>query len=210
MKKIGVLTSGGDSPGMNACVRAVVRTAVSYDVKVVGFLDGFTGLVHNRTAELDSRSVSNIIQLGGSILRAGRCKEFLQPEYRKTAYETARELSIEGLIVIGGNGSFQGAHKLFLEHQLPIVGVPGTIDNDVYGSDTIGFDTAINTALSSIDRIRDTSSSHGMPFFVEVMGREAGFIALESAIAGGAEAVLIPEVLYDLEEATRVIKSSHE
>jgi len=205
MKKICVLTSGGDSPGMNACIRAVARTAIYNGIEMEGAVGGFSGLVRGDFVPLDSRSVSNIIQRGGTILKAGRCKEFHRIRQRKIAYSNMDKQGIDGVVVIGGDGSFRGAHQMTLEHRVPVVGIPGTIDNDIYGSDTIGFDTAINTALSSIDKIKDTSISHGLPFFIEVMGRHSGFIALETSIAGGAEAALLPEVLHDLETVKNTV-----
>ncbi|MCF8254100.1 MAG: 6-phosphofructokinase [Bacteroidia bacterium] len=197
MKKIGVFTSGGDSPGMNACVRAVVRTAISNDVEVVGIMQGYKGMIEggdNFTA-LTSRSVGNIIQRGGTILKSSRSKAFMTPVGRKMAYENLVDQGIEGIVCIGGNGTFTGAEIFYNEYGIPSIGAPGTIDNDLYGTDlTIGFDTAINTAVDAIDKIRDTADSHGRVFFIEVMGRDAGFIALAATIAGGAEMVLLPEV----------------
>jgi 6-phosphofructokinase 1 len=197
MKKIAVFTSGGDSPGMNACIRAVVRTAIYNKIEIVGIMQGYKGMIegNDNFVMLNSRSVGNIIQRGGTILKTSRSKEFMTSEGRKLAYENLKKHEIEGIVCIGGNGTFTGAEIFYNEHKIPSIGVPGTIDNDLFGTDlTIGFDTAINTAVDAIDKIRDTADSHGRVFFVEVMGREAGFIALASSIAGGAEIALLPEV----------------
>lgn len=194
MKKIAVFTSGGDSPGMNACVRAAVRTAHFNNIEIMGIMRGYAGMIENDIIPMPSRSVSNIIQRGGTILKTARSKEFMTPEGRKTAYENLVANGIEGLVCIGGNGSFTGAKLFYEEFGIPCIGAPGTIDNDLYGTDfTIGFDTAINTAVEAIDKIRDTADSHDRIFFIEVMGRHAGFIALAAGIAGGAEGILIPE-----------------
>ncbi len=197
MKKIAVFTSGGDSPGMNACIRAVVRTAIFHNIEVVGIMQGYKGMIEggDNFVPMSSRSVGNIIQRGGTILKTSRSKEFMTKEGRQKAFENLQSHGIEGIVCIGGNGTFTGAEIFFNEFKIPSIGAPGTIDNDLYGTDfTIGFDTAINTAVSAIDKIRDTAESHGRAFFVEVMGREAGFIALASSIAGGAEIVLLPEI----------------
>lgn len=194
MKKIAVFTSGGDSPGMNACVRAVVRTAIYNQVEVVGIQRGYEGMIDNDMELVNSRSVSNIIQRGGTILKTARSARFLTPEGRKTAYQNLSAMGVEGIVCIGGNGTFTGAKLFYEEFGIPSIGAPGTIDNDLYGTDfTIGFDTAINTAVDAIDKIRDTADSHGRVFFVEVMGRHAGYIALAAGIAGGAELILVPE-----------------
>lgn len=194
MKKIGVFTSGGDSPGMNACIRAAVRTAIYHGVEVVGIRRGFEGMIEGDMSLLNSQSVANIIQRGGTVLKTARSKEFLTPEGRKKAARNLKKMGVEGLVCIGGNGSFTGAMKLHEEHGIACIGAPGTIDNDLFGTDyTIGFDTAVNTALDAIDRIRDTADSHNRTFFVEVMGRDSGFIALEVGIGGGAEAIFLPE-----------------
>lgn len=194
MKKIGVFTSGGDSPGMNACVRAVVRTAMFSGVQVVGIQRGYEGMIENEMEALSSRSVSNIIQRGGTILKTARSKRFMTPEGRKVAAANLKQHEIEGIVCIGGNGTFTGAKIFHEEYGIPSIGAPGTIDNDLYGTDfTIGFDTAINTAVDAIDKIRDTADSHGRVFFIEVMGRHSGYIALAAGIAGGAELILIPE-----------------
>jgi 6-phosphofructokinase 1 len=194
MKKIGVFTSGGDSPGMNACIRAVVRSAIYNGLEVYGIRRGYQGMIENDIYQMDSRSVSNIIQRGGTMLRTARSKEFMTPEGRKTAYDNLRMHGIDALVCIGGEGSYTGALQFYKEYGIPCIGAPGTIDNDIYGTDfSIGFDTAINTALEAIDRIRDTADSHNRVFFIEVMGRHAGYIALAAGIAGGAEDILIPE-----------------
>lgn len=199
MRKIGVLTSGGDSPGMNAAVRGVVRTAIARGVEVVGFLYGYRGLIADESMPMTSRSVGGIVSLGGTMLRSARCKEFRDLPGRQQAMDTIGRHGIEGLIVIGGDGSLTGAKMLYEEFGLPVMGAPGSIDNDLGGTDySIGFDTAVNTALEAIDRIRDTAYSHERVFVVEVMGRHNGFIAVDVAIAGGAEAVLIPEKTYNL------------
>jgi len=218
MKHIAVLTSGGDAPGMNACIRAVVRTAAYHQVKVTGVIAGYQGLINGDFRELDSKSVGNIIQKGGTILKTARSKEFMLPEGRAKAAENMRQAGIQGLVVIGGDGSFRGADVFADEHPLfRVIGVPGTIDNDLYGTDfTIGYDTAINTVVDAVDNIRDTASSHNRLFFVEVMGRDAGLIALRSGIACGAEAILIPEtkthidkLIAKLEKGWQRQKSGH-
>jgi len=194
MKKMAVLTSGGDAPGMNACVRAAVRTALARDGEMVGVRRGYAGLLERDFTVLDRRAVANIIHHGGTILGTSRSEEFKTVEGRKKAAEVLRRENIEGLIVIGGDGSFRGGTLLAVEGGLKVVGIPGTIDNDVYGTDsTIGFDTAVNCALDAIDRVRDTALSHDRVFFVEVMGRHTGYIAMESGIAGGVEELLTPE-----------------
>jgi 6-phosphofructokinase 1 len=198
MKRIGVLTSGGDSPGMNACIRAVVRSGTHYGVEVIGIKRGYQGLIENDMAKLEMKDVANIIQYGGTMLKTARSKEFMTPEGREKAYKHLVKHGIEGLICIGGNGTYTGAGIFYNEHKIPSIGAPGTIDNDLYGTDyTIGFDTAVNTALDAIDRIRDTADSHNRVFFIEVMGRDSGFIALHAGIAGGAEGILVPEVMSD-------------
>lgn len=194
MEKIGILTSGGDAPGMNAAIRAAVRTALGEGLEVTGICRGFSGLITGETMPLDRSAVYNIIHQGGTILETSRSPEFERAEGRKMAIDTLERAGIDGLILIGGDGTFRGGTALADECNIGIIGVPGTIDNDVYGTDyTIGFDTAINCAIAAIDRIRDTALSHERLFFVEVMGRHSGFIALESGIAGGAEEVLLPE-----------------
>jgi 6-phosphofructokinase 1 len=199
--KIGVLTSGGDAPGMNAAVRAVVRTGIYYGLEVFGVMRGYTGMVENDIIPMHSRSVANIIQRGGTILKTARCKEFLQKEGRQKAYNNLKDLGIDGLVIIGGDGSFRGADVFSREFDIPCIGIPGTIDKDIAGTDfTIGFDTAVNTAVESIDKIRDTADAHDRLFIIEVMGRDAGYIALHSGIATGAEHILIPERKTDMEE----------
>ena len=194
MKNIAVLTSGGDAPGMNACIRAIVRCGVSRKLDIVGIRRGYAGVLERDFVKLDSRSVANIIHRGGTFLETARCEEMKTEEGIKKAVEILEQEGIEGLITIGGDGTFRGASALAQAGSVKIIGVPGTIDNDVYGTDyTIGFDTAINTALDAIDRIRDTAESLRLPFFIEVMGRSRGFIALDVGIAGGAENILIPE-----------------
>jgi 6-phosphofructokinase 1 len=194
MQRIGILTSGGDAPGMNAAIRAAVRNASARGVSMVGYLDGFTGFVAGEFEELDDRSVGNIIQRGGTVIGTSRCPEFLEQAVRAAAAKQMRADGIDGLIIVGGDGSFRGALALEAESGVPVAGVPGTIDNDVYGTDeTIGFDTAVNTAVLAIDHVRDTSESTGMMFFVEVMGRTSGAIALHTSVAAGAAGVLVPE-----------------
>lgn len=199
--KIGVLTSGGDAPGMNACIRAVVRTGIYHGLDVYGIMRGYTGMVENDIIKMESRSVANIIQRGGTILKTSRCKEFFTPEGRKKAYENLTALGINGIVVIGGDGSFRGAQTFSNEYDIPCIGLPGTIDKDIAGTDfTIGFDTAVNTAVEAIDKIRDTADAHDRLFIIEVMGRDAGYIALHSGIATGAENILIPERKTDIED----------
>lgn len=201
INRIGVITSGGDAPGMNAAIRAVVRTAIYYGKEIYGFYRGYQGLIEKSYVQMQSHSVSKIISQGGTILKSSRCPEFKDIFVREKAYNNLRELGIDGLVVIGGDGSFRGADLLYKEHGLAVVGVPGTIDNDIYGTDfTIGFDTAINTAVQAIDKLRDTADSHNLVFFVEVMGRDAGFIALNTAMATGAETTLIPEIPTTIEK----------
>ncbi len=200
MKKIAVLTSGGDAPGMNACVRAVVRYGIASGMEVVGIRHGYLGLIGGDMIPLDPRSVAHILERGGTFLESSRCEEMKTSAGLRKAIDKLENAGIEGLITIGGDGTFRGAAALARESKVKIVGVPGTIDNDVYGTDyTIGFDTAVNTALESIDKIRDTAESHGRLFFVEVMGRNSGFIALAVGIAGGADEILVPEIHTDLQ-----------
>lgn len=199
--KIGVLTSGGDAPGMNAAVRAVVRTAIYNGIEAFGIMRGYAGMIDNDIVPMHSRSVANIIQRGGTILKTARCKEFFQPEGRKKAYNNLKKLGIDGLVIIGGDGSFKGADIFSREFDIPCIGLPGTIDKDIAGTDfTIGFDTAVNTAVEAIDKIRDTADAHDRLFIIEVMGRDAGYIALHSGIATGAENILIPERKTEVEE----------
>jgi 6-phosphofructokinase 1 len=198
--RIGVLTSGGDAPGMNAAVRAVVRTGIYHGLEVFGIMRGYNGMVDNDIFRMEGKSVANIIQRGGTILKTSRCKEFFTPEGRKKAYGNLKKLGINGLVIVGGDGSFRGAQTFSNEYDIPCVGLPGTIDKDIAGTDfTIGFDTAVNTAVEAIDKIRDTADAHDRLFIIEVMGRDAGYIALHSGIATGAESVLIPERKTDIE-----------
>ena len=200
MKRIGVLTSGGDSPGMNASVRAVVRAAAFHHIEVVGIQRGYQGLIDGEFGPLGPRDVSGIINRGGTILRTARCQAFFEPAGRARAAELLRQAGIEGLVVVGGDGSYRGAQCLYEEHGIRCIGLPGTIDNDIGGTDfTIGYDTALNTAVEAIDRIRDTANSHDRIFFVEVMGRHSGYLAMMSGIAGGAEDILVPETPTDIE-----------
>jgi len=211
ISNIGVLTSGGDSPGMNAAIRAVVRTAIYYDKKATGIYDGFKGMIENNMKELKYGDVSNIIQRGGTILGTARCTEFMTKEGRAIAYKNIKMQGIDALVIIGGDGSFTGAHVFSQEYDIPIVGVPGTIDNDLFGTQfTIGFDSAANTVVSAIDKIRDTAGSHHRVFFVEVMGRDAGFIALYSGIGAGAEGILIPEEKTDIPALIKKIKGDEQ
>ncbi|HMW74364.1 MAG TPA: 6-phosphofructokinase [Saprospiraceae bacterium] len=211
MKKIAVLTSGGDAPGMNACIRAVVRTGTSSGIEVMGIMRGFQGMIDDEFIVLDSQAVSNIIQTGGTILKSARSEEFRTPQGRKKAFDNLKQHNIDGLVAIGGDGTFRGANAFISEYGFPIVAVPGTIDNDLYGTDfTIGYDTAINTAMSAIDNIKDTANAHNRVFFVEVMGRDSGFIALRSAIATGAEAVIIPETPTDIASLAQQLKDNYD
>lgn len=194
MKRIALLTSGGDAPGMNAAIRAVVRTALHHKLEVYGIRRGYQGMIEGDIFKMETTSVSNIMQRGGTILKTARSKEFMTPEGRKKAYQQLQKKGIEGLILIGGDGTFKGANIFFKEYSLPAIGIPGTIDNDIAGTDyTLGFDTAVNTAVEAIDKIRDTAEAHDRMFVVEVMGRDAGYIALNSGIACGAEDILVPE-----------------
>src|SRR6266849_5341219 len=200
VSKIGVLTSGGDSPGMNAAIRAVVRTGIYNGMEVFGIMRGYSGMIENDIVPMHSRSVANIIQRGGTILKTARCKEFFQKEGREKAYEHLKKLGIDGLVIIGGDGSFRGADIFSREFDIPCIGIPGTIDKDIAGTDfTIGFDTAVNTAVEAIDKIRDTADAHDRLFIIEVMARDAGYIALHSGIATGAENILIPERKTDID-----------
>ena len=203
---IGILTSGGDAPGMNAAIRAVTRTAIFKGFSVKGIMRGYKGLVFNEIVEFKSRSVSNIIQQGGTILKTARCKEFMTAEGRKSAYENMVAAGIDALVVIGGDGSLTGANIFAQEYNVPIVGLPGTIDNDLGGTDsTIGYDTALNTIMEAVDKLRDTASSHERLFFVEVMGNTAGYLALNSAIATGSEAAIIPEMETEVDQLGELI-----
>jgi len=208
MKKIAVFTSGGDSPGMNACVRAVVRGGIYKGLEVFGIVRGYNGMIQGNIIPLQSHSVSNTIQKGGTILKSARSKEFLTEEGRKKAFENIQKFGIEGIVAIGGDGTFRGAAEFYKEYGIPTVGCPGTIDNDLYGTDyTIGYDTAINTALDAIDKIRDTADSHDRVFFIEVMGRDSGYIAIACGIAGGAEIVMVPETLMATDEVASILQA---
>ena len=205
---IGVLTSGGDAPGMNAAIRAVTRAAIFNGFKVKGIYRGYKGLVTNEIVEFKTQNVSNIIQMGGTILKTARCKEFQTEEGRKMAYENLQKQGIDALVVIGGDGSLTGARVFATEYNIPIVGLPGTIDNDLFGTDlTIGYDTALNTIMECVDKIRDTATSHERLFFIEVMGRDAGFLALNGAIASGCEAAIIPEVSTEVDQLADLIQN---
>ena len=209
-KTIGVLTSGGDSSGMNAAVRAVVRTGIYHGNTIFGIKRGYEGLIEGDIEELSLSSVSNIIKYGGTVLLTARCKEFFTKEGRSNAYDNLKKFGIENLIVIGGDGSFRGLRELINEYDIQGIGVPGTIDNDLYGTDyTIGFDTAVNTALEAIDKIRDTATSHSWLFIVEVMGRNSGYIGLYTGIGGGAEEILIPETDSDIEGLCKKLEAGH-
>lgn len=204
MKRIAVFTSGGDAPGMNACIRAVVRAGISYQLEVFGIMRGYQGLIENDIVPLNAKSVANIIQSGGTILKTARSKEFMTPEGRALAYQNLKSHGIDGLVCIGGNGTYTGAMIFEKEFGIPSVGCPGTIDNDLYGTDyTIGFDTAVNTAMDAIDKIRDTADAHNRVFFIEVMGRHSGHIALYAGIAGGSEGIFVPERLNEMDEVIR-------
>lgn len=207
IKTIGVLTSGGDAPGMNAAIRAVTRTAIFYGFNVKGIYRGYRGLLEGEIVDFHAEDVSNIIHRGGTILRTARCKEFMTPEGRQQGYDNMCKHGIDALVVIGGDGTLTGAKEFASEFDVPIVGIPGTIDNDLYGTDhTIGYDTALNTIMWCIDRIRDTANSHERLFFIEVMGREASFLALYGAIAGGAEAAIIPELAIEQDQLGELIE----
>jgi 6-phosphofructokinase 1 len=206
IKKIGVLTSGGDAPGMNAALRAVVRAGIHNGFEVFGIRRGYQGMIEGDIIPLPTQSVSGIIQRGGTIIQTARCKEFHTYEGRKKAYDQLVKFGIDAVIVIGGDGSFTGASIMSKEFDIPFIGIPGTIDNDLYGTDyTIGYDTALNTVVEAVDKIRDTASSHGRIFFVEVMGKEAGFVALRSGIACGAEGILVPEEKGQLEKLRKYL-----
>ncbi len=208
MKKIALITSGGDAPGMNACVRAIVKSCLVKGIVPVGYYDGYDGMMNNRFKEMKTEDVVNIIQRGGTVLGTARSEEFKTVEGRKKAIESLRQNEIDGFICIGGDGSFTGASVLGDEMSIPVIGIPGTIDNDIYGTDrTIGFDTAMNTVVTAVDKIKDTAGSHHRIFLVEVMGRDAGFIALETAIASGAASVLIPEERSNIELLAEDLRS---
>ena len=204
---IGILTSGGDSPGMNAAIRAVTRTAIYNNIAVKAVMRGYKGLITGEIVPFKTQDVSNIVQLGGTILKTARSEEFTTPEGRRTAFDNMQREGIDALVVIGGDGSLTGARIFAAEYDIPIVGLPGTIDNDLYGTDTtIGYDTALNTIMEAVDKIRDTATSHERLFFIEVMGHNAGFLALNGAIASGAEAAIIPEIAMEVDQLEELIK----
>lgn len=208
IKCIGVLTSGGDSPGMNAAIRSVTRAAIFNGIRVKAIYRGYKGLITGEITEFQTQNVSNIIQQGGTILKSARCAEFRTPEGRKLAFDNMEKHEIDALVVIGGDGTFTGARIFAQEFNVPIIGLPGTIDNDLYGTDsTIGYDTALNTIVEAVDKIRDTASSHERLFFIEVMGRDAGFLALNSGLASGAEAAIIPEKKTQLAQLEELVKN---
>ena len=208
IKTIGIMTSGGDAPGMNAAIRAVTRSAIFSGFKVKGIYRGYRGLIGDEIVDFMTQNVSNIVQKGGTILKTARCKEFTTEEGRQQAYDVMRKHEIDALVVIGGDGSLSGARQFASEFDVPIVGLPGTIDNDLYGTDhTIGYDTALNTIMWCVDRIRDTATSHERLFFIEVMGRNAGFLALNGAIASGAEAAIIPEISTEVDQLAELIQN---
>ncbi len=208
IKCVGILTSGGDAPGMNAAIRAVTRSSIYNGFEVKGIYRGYRGLITGEIVPFKTNNVSNIIQQGGTILKTARCQEFMTAEGRRTAYETLVKEGIDALVVIGGDGSLTGARVFAHEFDIPIVGLPGTIDNDLYGTDTtIGYDTALNTIMEAVDKIRDTATSHERLFFIEVMGRDAGFLALNGAIASGAEAAIIPEIFTEVDQLEELIKN---
>ncbi len=210
INKIGVLTSGGDAPGMNAAIRAVTRTAIYNGLEVIGIRHGYLGMINANFKPLQAHSVSDMIQRGGTMLKTARCDEFRTPEGRKKAYENLRAAEIDGVVIIGGDGSFMGANIFNEEYNIPFVGVPGTIDNDIYGTDyTIGYDTALNTVVQCVDKIRDTASALNRLFFVEVMGAEAGHIALYSGIASGAEAIIMPEIKGDARDIRKMLETGN-
>ena len=208
IKSIGILTSGGDAPGMNAAIRAVTRAGIFAGYRVFGIYRGYKGLITDEIQEFSTQNVSNIIQRGGTILKTARCKEFTTPEGRQCAYDVLKRHEIDALVVIGGDGSLSGARIFANEYNFPIIGLPGTIDNDLYGTDsTIGYDTALNTIMDCVDKIRDTATSHERLFFIEVMGRDAGFLALNGAIASGAEAAIIPEISTQVDQLADLIRN---
>ncbi|MBB6612441.1 6-phosphofructokinase [Pontibacter sp. Tf4] len=208
MNKIAVFSSGGDAPGMNACIRAIVRSAIYNGLEVYGIRRGYSGMIKGEIFKMESSSVSNIIQRGGTILKSARCKEFTTKEGRQQAYDNLKKFGIDGLVAIGGDGTFTGANIFYEEFGIPTIGAPGTIDNDLYGTDyTIGYDTAINTAINAIDKIRDTADSHERVFFVEVMGRDSGYIAIPCAVGGGAEIVMIPETKTTISKVVETLRT---
>lgn len=208
IKTVGVLTSGGDAPGMNAAIRAVVRGCIYYNMKVFGIKRGYQGMIDDDMEELQSNSVSNIIQYGGTMLKSARSIDFRTEEGRRIAFNNLKSRGIDALIVIGGDGTFTGARIFGEENNFPVVGIPGTIDNDLFGTDyTIGYDTALNTVVEAVDKIRDTATAHSRLFFIEVMGRDAGFLALRSGIASGAEAILVPEIKTDFDQLENFLQT---
>ncbi len=208
IRTIGILTSGGDAPGMNAAIRAVTRSAIFAGLKVKGIYRGYRGLIADEIVEFRTQNVSNIIQQGGTILKTARCPEFMTAEGRQLAYDVLKRHEIDAMVVIGGDGSLSGARVFANEFNFPIIGLPGTIDNDLFGTDcTIGYDTALNTIMQCVDKIRDTATSHERLFFIEVMGRDAGFLALNGAIAAGAEAAIIPEISTQVDQLEELIKN---
>jgi 6-phosphofructokinase 1 len=211
IKKIAVFTSGGDAPGMNAAVRAVVRTATYQNLECFAVYRGYEGMINGRIRPIDARDVGNIIQRGGTILKTARSERFRTPEGRKIAYDNLKAAGIDALVAIGGDGTFTGANVFNKEYNFPIIGIPGTIDNDIYGTDfTIGFDTAVNTAVEAVDKIRDTADSHSRLFFVEVMGRHSGYIALHTGIGSGAGCIFLPEYDTPLDELVDVLKKAND
>ena len=208
IKTIGILTSGGDAPGMNAAIRAITRSAIYSGFKVKGIYRGYKGPIDDEIVDFKTQNVSNIVHHGGTILKSARCKEFKTPEGQEQAFKNMRKHDIDALVVIGGDGSLTGARSFASEYDVPVIGLPGTIDNDLYGTDhTIGYDTALNTIMWCVDRIRDTATSHERLFFIEVMGRNAGFLALNGAIASGAEAAIIPEISTEVDQLAELIES---
>lgn len=207
---IALLTSGGDAPGMNAAIRAIVRTAIYQQLKIFGVNCGYQGLIDNDIREMHSPSVSNIIHTGGTILKSARCREFMDYAGRKKAYDNLKSRDIDAMIVIGGDGTFSGAAEFCREFDFPVIGIPGTIDNDIYGTDyTIGYNTALNTIVEAVDKIRDTATAHNRLFFIEVMGRSVGFLALSGGLASGAEISMLPEIKNDEEKLKRFLSSSY-
>jgi 6-phosphofructokinase 1 len=206
IKRVGVLTSGGDAPGMNAAIRSVTRAGINNDLEVFGIRRGYEGMIDGDIFRMNSETVSGIIQKGGTFLLTARSKQFREPQGRQTAYEQLKKFGIDAVVVIGGDGSFTGATAMSNEYDIPFIGIPGTIDNDLYGTDyTIGYDTALNTVVEAVDKIRDTASSHNRIFFVEVMGHEAGFLAINSGIAAGAEIIMIPERKNQIDKARKFL-----
>jgi 6-phosphofructokinase 1 len=207
IKKIAVFTSGGDAPGMNACIRAVVRAGHFYKLEVAGIVKGYSGMISGDFREMGSNSVSNIIHRGGTILKTARCSEFMTIEGRQKAFDQLKKNNVDAVVAIGGDGTFRGANEFSETYDIPFIGIPGTIDNDLFGTDfTIGYDTAINTVVQAVDKIRDTAESHDRLFFIEVMGRDAGFIALRSGIGVGAEAILIPETRTHIDQLISLLE----